>query len=46
MKKNILFVLALTAIALQCCAITEQQSEPTPTISDIDRFVQCRTTSG
>ncbi len=39
MKKNILFVLALTAIALQCCAITEQQSEPTPTISDIDRFV-------
>lgn len=39
MKKNILFVLALTAIALQCCAITEQQSEPTPPISDIDKLV-------
>ena len=27
------------AIALQCCAVTEQQSEPTPPISDIDRLV-------
>ena len=39
MKKNILFLLALMAIALQCCAVTEQQSEPTPPISDIDKFV-------